>query len=311
MAGLNIAFACDSNYLPHLATAVTSLLENNPEGISRVFHVTDSADSDGYKTFVDYIASTYSLEIETLLFSTRLLTGQFVSGRFTLGTYYKFLLEELLPQDLNNVLYLDSDLLVLSSLHELSDLIPPNSSDDQGPLPIVWAVNRDSPEHLLEFGHSGDGYFNSGVMLIDLALWRRMEVTKTLLAVGKELYGRTLLLDQDVLNLVLDGHWSELPGTYNETRGLNGDLNATILHFVGGNKPWMFGSASEIRKKYNSYRRLTPFFPYAREGLGKYIFKLLVPRSLRKPKKLVRRFSRRLKRYVSAMAISLVGPRRP
>lgn len=54
---LSVVFSADENYIPHLAAAVTSLLENNLEHVSRVFVLTDAAHTEAFKQFSDDIRS--------------------------------------------------------------------------------------------------------------------------------------------------------------------------------------------------------------------------------------------------------------
>ena len=296
---LDVVFAADVTYIPHLATAVTSLLETNTELVGRLFVLTDDSASEPYRRFERDIQDRYGITAEPLRITPRLLEGLYVSGHVSSATYNRFLLGDLLPPEVSTVLYLDSDLVVTGDLTSLADATKRNLEDEA--CPIVWAVSRDKPDHLVKFGHSGSAYFNAGVLLVNLVKWRAEAVADSLFSTARELNGQLHLWDQDVLNLVLESRWGELPGVFNETDLKQASSSARIIHFVGGSKPWMVGSSHPHKTDYDRFRSLTPFWPYQREGLGKFLVKTFVPRPLQKPRKLVRRLGRRLRRRLGAL----------
>ena len=295
--GLDVVFSSDRSYVPHLATAVTSLLETNRSLVTRVWVMTNAGSSRAFLRFQEDVGKRYGLKPRALHVEEEQFDRVYVSGHVSWATYARFLLGELLPLDAQMVLYLDSDLVVVGPLGGILDRPAVTSGDTR---PIVRAVPRDSGHHLEEFGFRGDRYFNAGVLLVDLKQWRREGIQDRLFERAEELFGRLHLWDQDVLNLVLEGRWSELPRNFNETALETKSADARIVHFVGGTKPWMVGGHHPYRDEYRRYRSLTPFWPYVPERLGKYLRKRFLPRPLQRPKKTLRRTGRRIRRLVRA-----------
>ena len=95
-------------------------------------------------------------------------------GRVSHATYFRILAPELLPASLSRVIYLDADVRVASDLSRLwAEPLrehPVLAVRDAG-APLV-----SSPRGLVnhrELGLAPElGYFNAGVMLLDLARWR-------------------------------------------------------------------------------------------------------------------------------------------
>ena len=295
--GLDVVFSSDRSYVPHLATAVTSLLENNRSLVNRVWVMTNAGGSRPFMRFQEDVRKRYGLMPTPLDVAASRFDTMYVSGHVSWAAYSRFLLGELLPSNVPRVLYLDSDLIVVGSLKELLTR-PRRGGGKTGQ--IIQAVSRDTGRHLEQFGFRNENYFNSGVLLVNLDQWRREGIQDQLFERAEELFGKLHLWDQDVLNLVLEGRWSELPGHFNETALETKTADARIVHFVGGTKPWMVGGHHPYRDDYRRYRSLTPFWPYVPEGIGKYLRKRFLPRPLQRPKKTLRRIGRRIRRLVGA-----------
>lgn len=293
LSKLNVVFAADRNYIPHLATAVTSLLENNFELVQRVFVMTDAGGDRRFHNFLRDIENRYGFAPEVAEINGAELQGLYTSGHVSSASYNRFLLGDLLPQEISHALYLDCDLIVAGDLTPLLQLV---QRIEMTASPIVFAAARDSGNHLVPFGHSGLPYFNAGVMLVNLRAWREQQVAKKLFGIARELYGKLHLWDQDVLNLVLESDWEPLPGEFNETQLKERSENARVVHFVGGTKPWMVGGDHPYRPDYDHYRKLTEFWPYLKGGALRHLRKRFIPRPLQKPKRTLRRLGKRVRR---------------
>ncbi|MDR1305148.1 MAG: hypothetical protein LBK76_08005 [Verrucomicrobiales bacterium] len=140
--------------------------------------------------------------------------------------------------DLDKILYLDGDVIVSGDLRELwhTDL-----ADD------YVAVVRDVGVHnqLARLGLSD--YFNSGVMLLNLAAMRRDDVPGKLLEYKTQPGINPGFMDQDAFNVTLSAgarlvgmQWNVLLTRRNqpEYAALDGVANWKIAHFCGREKPW-------------------------------------------------------------------------
>jgi lipopolysaccharide biosynthesis glycosyltransferase len=186
----------------------------------------------------------------------------------TVSTYYKLLVADRLPAELGKVIWLDCDLLVVGDLARLWD----HELDGRHALATQDAVvplvsSRSGVGAWQELGLPATApYFNAGVMLIDLALWRRDRVTGRALDYVREYRDRVCYLDQEGLNAVLSGLWSELDRRWNHNVGVPdlageapAEVDAWIVHFAGNLKPWRLGVRNTSTELYFRYLDMTPW----------------------------------------------------
>jgi lipopolysaccharide biosynthesis glycosyltransferase len=115
----------------------------------------------------------------------------------------------MLPETVNRVLYLDSDMVVTDSLSALWQ------TDLQGN--IAGAVQdfvNDQTKGAVGLSPE-EPYLNAGLWLIDLEAWRREKVEEACLGCIQAHGGTVTHHDQGVLNEVLRGRCSILPIRYN------------------------------------------------------------------------------------------------
>ena len=263
--GTDVVFCSDNNYLPHCASAVVSLLENEPR-VDPVFVIVSGIDQSAVSDFTAHIWKSFQKKVEILEASQERLEKVHTSGHINSSTYLRFMVPELLPLDVQFVLYLDSDLIVTGPF---VDLLPLDQIGDEerDPLeeePALWAVPEEVGGHLREKGFDVEQYFNAGVLFVNVPMWRKERLSQRLFE-AEALYREDIVFwDQDVLNIVLAGRWREM------NRALNGlwhnrDDATRIVHFSSNRKPWHFGAARSERYLYASYRRKTNFLPYRKE----------------------------------------------
>lgn len=147
---------------------------------------------------------------------------------------------------LERVLYLDSDLLVLTDLAHLyhRDIGQQPAAAVGGTLKYV-ALPQER-DFLIGLSIADDSlYFNSGVILFDVKLWNGESYTQKcfdfISAHSENLHTQ----DQTVFNAVVNSRICPLPQYYNQhcsaTASLiEADHANAIYHFVGSPKPWDF-----------------------------------------------------------------------
>jgi lipopolysaccharide biosynthesis glycosyltransferase len=190
-----------------------------------------------------------------------------VRDYFTSAMWLRIFLPELMPDD-DKVLYLDADTLAVSSLQELWDT--DLSGYALGAVTNVFQHNH--AQRPAELGLPGpEVYFNSGVLLINLADWRANDTTLRLIDVaGDDLAWP----DQDALNLVLSDRRLPLHPRWNAMNSLDWDSAADVFgedavmearadpgirHFEGPdqNKPWHRECRGALRDLYFEHRAAT------------------------------------------------------
>ena len=114
-------------------------------------------------------------------------------------------------------------------------------------------------------GLTGSKYFFSGVLVIDVPVWRSQQLTERVAAYYQQNSEKLLLADQDAMNAVIDGSFTELDKRYNFLIEVNNPLmcaypaNAAILHCVNETKAWTQGCLKSIRELYWRYVRQSPW----------------------------------------------------
>ncbi|GAA2703985.1 glycosyltransferase family 8 protein [Micromonospora olivasterospora] len=140
-------------------------------------------------------------------------------GYLSPAMYLRLLVPGALPAEVERVLYLDCDTLCTNSLTPLFEL-------DMGGAPL-GAVRDPFNRRLLDMGgipglaqyHDLDPYalyYNSGVLLIDVARWKECEVTGKSLAYLARHAHESRYPDQDALNYATYGTWLRLPHRWND-----------------------------------------------------------------------------------------------
>jgi lipopolysaccharide biosynthesis glycosyltransferase len=194
-------------------------------------------------------AETFLIHLDTCSWG-RLPRSTALGGKYSSTVYAPIFLGSLLPDSCERVIWLDADTITRRSLVDLwnldlgSSMVGAVGDDYVHVVSDPWGV-----AHWRELGLDVNArYFNSGVMLIDLSAWRGYGVEDRALDY-LESYGDSVVQhDQDALNVICAGLWSELDVRWNVTNywrlasrrvGSCADIleTAYIRHFAGPLKP--------------------------------------------------------------------------
>jgi len=267
--------AADEAYAMPLAVAVRSVLENlRPDAHLRLFVVDGGLRA---RTRLRLLKSWrgFSVSITWLEPELSLLEGVPTKDYVSHAPYLRLLLPRLLPTDLQRVIYLDADLVVLGDLSELWEMAlqgkaclaardighPYISRELTRPNASAWERERRLYRSLPITNYKELGldphaeYFNSGVMLIDLDLWRRENLEEKFLQCMRNNHEHIRFWDQYVLNVVLSGRWGRLESVWNRqpfVRWIPTWQDSTfdeeewqrilttprIIHYSSKKKPW-------------------------------------------------------------------------
>ncbi len=264
---MNIVCACDAGYIPHLATMLLSLVENNERHRIRVFVLCDGVLPGREKLAA--LLRGHRAQLSFISIEAGLLQSLFVNAHIGKTTYARLLIGELLPPEIDRLLYLDCDLIVRGDLGGLwnTDL----AGKSIGAVPEITRYSWHS-----RLGLPPDSpYFNGGVMLVDLRRWREMDIGRRALGFAREHPDRLQWWDQCALNLILHDDWLPLDPIWNfqsmevgvidhgmiRFRRLSPSIRAAIrvVHFTTGSKPWHYMNCHPLKGEYLEYRHRTPW----------------------------------------------------
>ena len=161
------------------------------------------------------------------------------------AAFFRLMMQHL-PVD--RALYLDSDMVVTQSLHDLFNL-------DMHGYPV--AAVQDSFLARTEWNHPTGlhttPYFNSGMLLVDLAQWREHNIAAQLLQTATTIDKSVPYGDQCFLNTVFQKNWLQLEESWNFQTGAvqyfqkrnlgeifpKPDTVPPVIHYTTRAKPWL------------------------------------------------------------------------
>jgi lipopolysaccharide biosynthesis glycosyltransferase len=241
---MDIVFCADRRVLPGLHVAAYSLLERiSPAAGETRFtifsEVLDEADISLLSRTLKATAKPFTLALQRVAASA--FTG-FPSLNGSWATYYRLQAAQQMPVE--RFLYVDADIVCDVDVSELELLDMGGAAVGWVPeAPLAGAVDRAVAEQL---GHRPDGfYFNAGVLLVNVAEWRKQTVTERALAYIAA--HRPAFHDQSALNYLLGGEALVLPERFNARSNARTHWPAfrapfgktgRLVHFVDYPKPW-------------------------------------------------------------------------
>lgn len=255
---MDILLSTDNNYVMPTGVLMTSVSMNN-EDIQ--YHVLVGSEfSNENKGLLTKIAQKYNDAIcfysVPSSWTSSLPVGK--TGQRTyvsLATYNRLFISEILPKKIHKVLYLDGDMIVRHPLDELWNT-------DLSGLALGVVHDMDETIHLerrnLPYPKE-DGYFNAGMLLINLDYWREHDCLQRFISFISKNADLLSCHDQDVLNCVLHNEKKWVPLTYNFQHGFLYDIpciqeydhalseeirsverNPIVIHFCEDYKPWHY-----------------------------------------------------------------------
>lgn len=272
---INIVLASDDNYAQHVAVLAASVLSNTKAQVN--IHLLSDVISKERLTLINNTVQSWGSTLHVYdMSSYDCFDNLFTSGHISKAAYFRLDIANILPEEVNKVIYMDVDLLVLQDIAELWQY------DLQGrPLAAVPDYGIMASKRLMKQKQNVIGlpmdslYFNSGVVIMDLEQWRKYDYAKQVIDLAA--VGNLPHHDQDALNKVFVENWMALPLKWNVIPPvfnlfskilLNGDLrknaiaarkDKAILHFAGRYKPWEFDSHKGFNDAYYYYLKKTKF----------------------------------------------------
>lgn len=215
---INIATSLDENYAIGSLVMIKSLLVNLDRSTKiNLFLFEDNLDEET-KLFLERTWTDRSICITWLCPQTEGRLDNVRMGGYAgvQATYYRLFIGDLLPANVNRVIYLDADLVID---HDISELWRLDVSDC-----VLRAVQDGiTPYAQCALPHMPDDvdatalipYFNAGLMLINLENWRRENIGDRALAAARTYQRAFRYWDQDALNYCLIGRWENLSPCWN------------------------------------------------------------------------------------------------
>ncbi|GAB7140735.1 glycosyltransferase family 8 protein [Deferribacterales bacterium RsTz2092] len=265
-----------ADYLPYTGVAIYSLVAHfSPENNYKIYILMSNKPID--ELTISLLDKIYSLTkthsnitIDTVDMSGTIaneMASLFYAGSYiTPSACFRLFIADVLSE-YDKVLYLDCDIIARADVAMLfrTSLSGCTVGAVRDYLAYVHWLQDGSmmPRAYLAKSlglKSAENYFNSGVLLLDLAKWRAGDITKKIVRKLSELKN-PLWQDQDILNavlsddlLLLDNRWNATimtPDTY--------EREPFIVHYNTSFKPW-HNERVFLADLWWSYAQKTPFY---------------------------------------------------
>lgn len=287
MNQLSIMYLSDNNYAPFAGISLFSLFVNNKTIDHFDIYIIDDGISSENKIKMLNLADTYDhtivfLDMRRGIEALRNVGAPTYRGSYT--TYLKLFAFNELPETCHRVLFIDSDSVVVDDVGELADF------DMQGN--VICAVKDGlTQKYKVALGFDkNDAWYNMGVMLVDVDMWKSTNAEKEILNQLK-IRSAYVSVDQDLLNITQHGNIGTLHPRYNATphhyvysarqfnrafrpKGFYDDpkvteeanMNPVIRHFERfvGESAWNENSCHPYAGLFEEYRSRSPWRDYVK-----------------------------------------------
>lgn len=248
-----VVYSVNNNYAPYLYVSLQSLIDNiDMQHEYRIYILYTDLEKRHRKHFKQL--KDHNIQIECVDVSKNMRGIVIEDNNYlTVETCYRLLLPEIF-QKYERILYIDTDTLIMADIAELFE------SKLNGK--AVGAIHEAVSIYLKKYYQSlGVGEaFNAGVLVIDMELFRKMNIGSRCLALlmedCKKEKRNLQYMDQDALNIVLKGNVCFLDSTWNFLYRYLQDIdllheeqregylervnNIKIIHYVSEMKPWEY-----------------------------------------------------------------------
>lgn len=263
-AKLDVVFAIDNNYPLYTMLVINSIIKNNKSGQEYTFWVLETGITDENKTKMKDYAESIKQEINFITVDTKYIEkwSKLYDDYVTPIAMSRILIPDLLPQNIEKALYLDSDILVAEDLKGLFE-------EDLGDYYAAMVQDKMSEK---------EKYMNAGVILFNLPRWRVDGLSEKMVdfidshkrelkCSEKSFWEKSdcyKFKDQDVIHFFLKDNTKELDRKWNNQVFKNQTVTVKtqkgIYHFIGGlhRKPWN-SQRNDPQKLYKRYWEESPF----------------------------------------------------
>lgn len=257
-----IFFTVDDKYVPFLAVALQSLIENSSEKNYYLIKILyTSITEENQEKIKKYEKENVNIEFVDLnYYINKIKNKLYTRDYYSATTYFRLFIPNLYPQ-YNKALYLDCDIVLLADVAELYNIDMGDNLVAAAPDDVIQKI-----EVFQEYAEKVVGvadyrnYFNAGVLLMNLDELRKFDFQEKFLY-SLEKIKFAVAQDQDYLNRLCKGRvkiisnvWDKMP--------ISNDTDANdlkLIHYNLAFKPWHFEDI--LYKEYFwEYAKKTEFF---------------------------------------------------
>ena len=290
---VNIVLNTDLQYVVHCCTMLSSLFENNINIKFNIHVISGGLTASFINDIRNLVEEKYSQKLYLYIIDSEALNyfPKYKNSHISQAANYRLFVDKILPSDIDKVLYLDCDLIVNNSLEPLWSI---DISDC--PIAAVEDMWSGKDDNYIRLGYDKKyGYFNSGVLLINLKWWRENNICNNFIEYLK-CHDNLKFVDQDILNGMFYNNRKLLSFKWNVQDGLlrrkpkvressmpklqNEIKCPAIIHYTGSRKPWDYDCINPYKERYFNYLDMTKW-KHTRPAVPiKFKIKLMVDKVL-------------------------------
>lgn len=197
---MNLMIVTNSKYLEPAYVMLTSLFLHHIEDEIVIYLPYEDLTEQELTELVQFVETIPGKKIYPLYIGTEFKQRVSSNSGINIETYYRILGVNLLPKEVERILYLDVDMVIKGSLWELYDMKveghPFVVCED-----IFGKINGFHSENMERLGiPKAYTYFNAGVMLFNVSYLREHDCVEEMLQSIYAKYTRYIYNDQDVMN---------------------------------------------------------------------------------------------------------------
>ena len=244
-----IVLGADNGYQDKVETTIKSICAHNRNLKFYVFN--DDISSEWFQLMSKRLELLSSEIVNVKITNHSLRDYHLPLSHLSYAAFFRYFIPQFVKED--KALYLDSDIIVRTNIDELF-------LEDIRDYSLAAVADALVPST-----------FNSGVMLINVALWKQENATERLLELTNEFHTSTFG-DQGILNKLFENRWYALDSSYNFMVGMDTvarnyqidswyidslklEDSAKIIHFTG-DKPWYQVNLNRFREDWWFYYSL-------------------------------------------------------
>ena len=209
---INYLYASDDNFAKVLGVSLLSLCMSNNENIGNIFIISQGI-SDINKNKLKIIANKYNKELTFLEMPNfdKIIGEKVDIKRYSASMFSRIIIDRLLPKNIDRIIYLDCDTMIRRDLTGLWDANLKGKT--------LGAIDDfRSIYYQRNLGiNDKNRYINSGVLLIDVNMYRKNKYESKLIEAIKKYNGLLEFPDNDAICKVLEDDITLLPLRYNIT----------------------------------------------------------------------------------------------
>lgn len=275
---LNIVCCCDRYFMIPLIVMLFSVSKNLQKPLVKIHIITYNFSEDELE-YLKQNTNFSNFQVYLYNYNEDKLLNIFPEcEQYPKSIYLKIYIPNILPSEIKKVIFLDSDLIVLSSIHLLNEINLENkiilAACEMGET-LQYAKSKNGIGNYKKISIPGNQkMFNSGVMVIDLQRMREIKFIKKVEDYCKIYKNNIKLFDQELFNIILWKEWKELNPCWNVSTdyykrgGWLSELSdsmynnirksAKIIHYTKVPKPWVTGCNHPDRTIWEDYFKCVP-----------------------------------------------------